>query len=505
MIGIKTSFLSAAFLIPGASLRPCFADKNNNNNDNNSNKYAAHLHSFVRALPQDDCFYDESTFAEACCSNDTGDLSPWMVEVGVTFHRCCKHLLQNCAEHAALVPLISELSADADLELLCWSNNNTWNQNNNNNDNNNNDNNDDDNNSNNHAWMLLSWEHPVSRERCCDTSLSKRGAEECWEHPPLSYEVCCGPAWISRRKDGCRAELLAEVDEYLDANSNLTFKEFWRSDAYTALFRIVRQVLLGRDSNRPNDSDVPCVFAFILTRILAFSKAPWPVQVEAISKLELPQSFQPVSRSEREINLAWKLLVEMPLHHLVSGSHFSVPLLSKVIRHRRKLRNYLAPDALAFPDTATFPVTDVGLTPQAEVFLQSLQYALHRSSFTSRHEVTAFIADATRQFHSAVRNSLSQAFSLVVAHIALAHAILREGGTGRVQRLEALTELQTADGLFRGFKYLQVNPGQRLPESNLEFLLHEWRSGGDYMHLLFSTWPFWEVLLAVAQLLAEPP
>eukprot|EP00931_Biecheleriopsis_adriatica_P089500 TRINITY_DN63616_c0_g1_i1.p1 TRINITY_DN63616_c0_g1~~TRINITY_DN63616_c0_g1_i1.p1 ORF type:complete len:152 (-),score=32.63 TRINITY_DN63616_c0_g1_i1:378-833(-) len=144
----------------------------------------------------------------------------------------------------------------------------------------------------------------------------------------------------------------------------MTFTGLWRSEGFNALYRLVRQALNGKLKGRPNKADLPCFFAFVYTRILAFTKEPWKSQLNYITAADALQSFEAVRRSERETFFAFKLLHNMPLHVLVAEPYWGPLILGRLVRHRRKFRNYLAPDALPFPMESQFPIMDVGMSAE---------------------------------------------------------------------------------------------------------------------------------------------
>mmetsp|Transcript_168098 Transcript_168098/g.534828 ORF Transcript_168098/g.534828 Transcript_168098/m.534828 type:complete len:964 (-) Transcript_168098:166-3057(-) len=431
---------------------------------------AALLRANVHSKHPVDCFGTFEDFRFCCCGSDADlDLACWVADRYTNWHLCCAHLVSECPSEG---PQDNSVALADDSS--CWS----------------------------PTGMLsdpfplvpppigkeqdgqegasVKWQ-PFAMELCCDTSLGAGGLADCW-HPESgqSFSQCCGLEWRARRSQGCTDELLQDVWIHVRANTTHTYLDLINGNAYHALYRIVRQALNGLVStvddaeSRPSSSDIPCLLAFVCTRIMALSKMPWEVQWPFLMAPHTHVGSGHIS--ERAVFLSFKILFQIPLQHLVvEAPHWSQRLLLHIVKHSRKFRNYLLPDMLPFPASSGFPRSDVGMMPDAQVFCDLANYHLNRGNVVDEEVSRRFIKRTSEAYLEHSGWALpAHMFSLVMAHLALAHALLSKSKL----RHEALAEIAAGDVIFRRF-------------------LAQWSE--DHGHLLFTEWPFWSILLIIVE------
>mmetsp|Transcript_54808 Transcript_54808/g.177312 ORF Transcript_54808/g.177312 Transcript_54808/m.177312 type:complete len:469 (-) Transcript_54808:1067-2473(-) len=141
-----------------------------------------------------------------------------------------------------------------------------------------------------------------------------------------------------------------------------------------------------------------------------------------------------------------------------------------MIKHFRKMKNYLFPDALPFPPTSGFPLPDLGMSSEDRAFCDLLHYHMNRGSVVPAEDVKHFLVQS--DFGNLDALPPAKLFAMVIAHLALAYAL--GSATGRKDYVAQ--ELFVADEAYR------------------RYLKHTERA-----HMFFTEWPFFLLLLKVAE------
>eukprot|EP00927_Polykrikos_kofoidii_P048737 TRINITY_DN42952_c0_g1_i1.p1 TRINITY_DN42952_c0_g1~~TRINITY_DN42952_c0_g1_i1.p1 ORF type:complete len:1013 (+),score=129.43 TRINITY_DN42952_c0_g1_i1:60-3098(+) len=415
------------------------------------------LHELTRSASLD-CFISEAEFRMCCCDSDAGDLTCWAAHEFLTWRYCCAHLAHTCPiaestasnygtrQHTSSIVV----KADTDLERSCWSS----------------------------SWNLRvdgGRTNIFPRERCCD-----KATNDCWStaaglggKPFLSSEECCGALWFAHRLTGCTQGILAEAWEFASPASERTYRDFWQSSTFHALSRVTRNALNARDEVF-NTRDTSCVLAFITSRVLVFSKLEWDEQWELLGDERGPREIHAML----DVRLAVMLLLKLPWGAFLTDSsewfHRGVEIN---LRHSRKLRNFLTPDALPFPSDGHFPVFDAGMAPDARAFCRMLWRRLHRGRAVRLVDADAFLAT-----HSPGRRDSATDFAVAMVSLAKVHALLLLSDTSSAGSADLEGALSFAKRSFTSFGTSTA--------------------GVAFAGLLFTAWPFWYLTLKICELFA---
>eukprot|EP00930_Biecheleria_cincta_P059912 TRINITY_DN45625_c0_g1_i1.p1 TRINITY_DN45625_c0_g1~~TRINITY_DN45625_c0_g1_i1.p1 ORF type:complete len:952 (-),score=111.38 TRINITY_DN45625_c0_g1_i1:56-2911(-) len=323
------------------------------------------------------------------------------------------------------------------------------------------------------------------QELCCDQSLDSKGFTACWTGSANSYEKCCNSSWQEFTQGQCPEDYLHHVWAFMLPGSINPYRILFASESYYGLKRIASRWLervKTDESTALVSMDATCTVASIGSRILAFSKLGWEDQWSIL--------FSPEQYLEEEwdpqrifiVDAVKSLLVDLPILSLISPSAkpWGSTLLHLIIRHMRKMSNFLTPyRPFKFDGHFEFPRSDARMDNAAWTFLRKLRSCMHHGRFLTTAEADDFIAQRL-ELKEKVALPCHE-FVLAMGYLARAYAILRNTDYSQEdRRMHAAEAVQRADHELRRW-------------------IHRWPE--DKSHLFFTQWPFWSLLHELASLM----